>query len=220
MISREIRQLLESGSAIRTVWSLGHRLKQVHGAANVADMTLGNPVAPPPEALLRALEEVVRNPPAGLHRYTPNAGHPEVRERVAAHLDGRGIMPGTRRGHVVLTAGASAASNVLLRAVLDPGDEVVMLAPHFPDYPAHVLNHGGVPVTVPTGHDFLPDCGVIERALGARTRVVILNHPNNPTGRQYPEQLLRELASLLRAASRRSGRPIYLLSDEPYREIR
>jgi len=121
---------------------------------------------------------------------------------------------------VVLTAGASAASNVLLRAVLDPGDEVVILAPHFPDYPAHVLNHGGVPVTVPTGHDFLPDCGVIERALGARTRVVILNHPNNPTGRQYPEQLLRDLGSLLQAASRRSGRPIYLLSDEPYREIR
>ena len=220
MISREIRQLLDSGAAIRTVWSQGFRLKQTHGATNVADMTLGNPVAPPPEALLKALEEVVRNPPAGLHRYTPNAGHPEVRERVAAHLDGHGILPGTRHGHVVLTAGASAASNVLLRAVLDPGDEVVILAPHFPDYPAHVLNHGGVPVTVPTGPDFLPDCGAIERALGGRTRVLILNHPNNPTGRQYPEQLLRELASLLQAASRRSGRPIYLLSDEPYREIR
>jgi aspartate aminotransferase len=220
LISREIRQLLESGAAIRTVWSLGHRLKQVHGAANVADMTLGNPVAPPPEALLKALEEVVRNPPADLHRYTPNAGHPEVRERVAAHLDGHGILPDVEHKHVVLTAGASAASNVLLRAVLDPGDEVVILAPHFPDYPAHVLNHGGVPVTVSTGHDFLPDCGAIERALGDRTRVVILNHPNNPTGRQYPEEVLREMGSLLQAAGRRSGRTIYLLSDEPYREIR
>ena len=220
MISREIRHLLEAGSAIRSVWSLGFRLKQLHGAESVADMSLGDPVTPPPEALLKALEEVVRNPPPGVHRYTPNAGHPEVRERVAAHLDACGIMPGVQRKHVVLTAGASAAANVVLRAVLDPGDEVVILTPHFPDYPAHVLNHRGVPVTVPTGRHFLPELGTIEGALGARTRAVIVNHPNNPSGRQYPETVLRGLADLLRDASRRSGRTIYLLSDEPYREVR
>lgn len=143
-----------------------------------------------------------------------------MRERIAAHLDERGLLPGARGEHVVVTAGASAATNIALRSVLDPGDEVLVLAPFFPDYPAHVQNHAGVPVTVETGPDFLPDLGLIEAAIGERTRAIIVNHPNNPSGRQYPKSLLRELADLLREGSRRFGRPIYLLSDEPYREIR
>jgi aspartate aminotransferase len=120
----------------------------------------------------------------------------------------------------MVTSGASAATNVIFRAVLDPGDEVVILAPYFPDYPAHVLNHGGVPVPVATGPDFLPDLKSIARALGSRTRAVIVNHPNNPSGRQYPEAVLGDLAELLRDTSRRNGRTIYLVSDEPYREVR
>jgi aspartate aminotransferase len=211
---------MAAGSTIRAVWTLGRDLKRVHGDENVADMTLGNPFAPPPQELLTALEEVVTNPPPDLHRYTPNAGHPEVRERIAHHLDQRDILPGARRDQVVVTSGASAATNVALRAVLDPGDEVVLLAPYFPDYPAHVLNHSGVPVVVPTGEDFLPDLDAVERALGERTRAMIVNHPNNPSGRQYPQALLRDLAGILREASRKNGRAIYLLSDEPYREIR
>ena len=217
MISREIRRFLQTDSAIRRIWTQGLELKRLHGAENVADMTLGNPVAPPPAGLVRALQEIVRNPPADLHRYTPNTGHPEVRERIAAHLDERGILPGTRREHVVVTSGASAATNIFLRTVLDPGDEVILLTPYFPDYPAHVLNHRGVPVVVPTTADFVPDLDAIEGALGERSRVVIVNHPNNPSGRQYPETVLRELASLLREASRKNGRAVYLLSDEPYR---
>ena len=220
MISREIRRLMETDSAIRRIWTQGLELKQAHGAENVADMTLGNPIAPPPDALVEALREVVAHPPADLHRYTPNAGHPEVRDRIAAHLEERGHLPGARRGDIVVTSGASAATNVALRTVLEPGDEVILLAPYFPDYPAHVLNHRGVPRPVSTDPDFLPDLAAIERALGARTRMVIVNHPNNPSGRQYPEPLLRELAELLRDASRRHGRAIYLLSDEPYREVR
>jgi aspartate aminotransferase len=220
LISREIRRFLQTDSAIRRIWTQGLELKRLHGAANVADMTLGNPVAPPPAALVQALEEIVRNPPADLHRYTPNTGHPEVRERVAAHLDASGILPGTRREHVVLTCGASAATNIFLRTVLDPGDEVILLTPYFPDYPAHVLNHGGVPVKVSTGPDFLPDLDAIRGALGPKTRALIVNHPNNPTGRQYPESLLLGLAGLLRDAMRENGRAIYLISDEPYRELR
>jgi len=211
---------METGSTIRRIWAQGFELKQAHGAENVADMTLGNPFAPPPQALLDVLQDVVADPPADLHRYTPAAGHPEVRARIAAHLDERGVLSGARPEHVVVTAGASAATNIVLRAVLEPGDEVILLAPYFPDYPAHVLNHRGVPRPVETDADFLPDLEAIERALGVRTRAVLVNHPNNPTGRQYPGALLRELATLLRDRSRTNGRPIYLVSDEPYREVR
>lgn len=219
MISREIRNLIESGSAIRRMWTDGARLKELHGERNVADLTLGNPVAPPPEAMQRAIREVLANPPEDLHRYTPHAGHPEARERLAEHLDRRKILPGARREHVTVTSGASAATNVILKAVLDAGDEVILVAPYFPDYPPHVRNHQGMPRVVRSSPDFLPDLEVVERALGPRSRAVILNHPNNPSGRQYPEPLLRDLAELLRGASRRNGRPIYLISDEPYREI-
>jgi aspartate aminotransferase len=219
LISDEIRRLLATGSEIRRVWTDGLKLKQIHGAENVADMTLGNPLEQPPAALRQALREIVDDPPADLHRYTPNAGHPEVRERIAADLAGKGLLPDAQGGHVVVTAGASAATNVALRAVLQPGDEVVLLAPYFPDYPAHVLNHHGKPVVVPTGADFLPDLAALDRAVGRRTRAVIVNHPNNPSGRQYPESRLIELAALLRERSRVYGRPVYLISDEPYREI-
>jgi aspartate aminotransferase len=211
---------MKTGSAIRRVWDQGTRMKQLHAVENVADMTLGNPLAPPPEALVRALEELVARPFPELHRYTASAGHPEVRERIAAHLDERGVLPGARGEHVVVTAGASAATNIALRGVLEPGVEVLVLAPYFPDYPAHVQNHAGVPVVVETGPDFLPDLDAIERAIGERTRAIIVNHPNNPSGRQYPEPLLRDLVSLLRERGQRFGRPIFLLSDEPYREIR
>lgn len=220
MISREVRQLIETGSAIRRVWSQGFELKQLHGAENVADMTLGNPTAAPPDAVLEILRRAVAGPPADLHGYTANAGRPEVRERIAANLVERGLLPGVRPEHVVVTSGASAAINVALRALLDPGDEVILLAPYFPDYPAHVMNHRGRAVTVDTDPGFLPDLAAIERAIGKRTRAILVNHPNNPSGREYPEPLLRDLAQLLRDGSRRNGRPIYLLSDEPYRELR
>ncbi len=111
-----------------------------------------------------------------------------------------------------------AAINIILRVVSDPGEEVVILSPYFPA--AHVLNHRLVPIKVPTGPDFLPDLEAIARVLGPKTRAVIINHPNNPTGRQYPESLLRQLADLLRAHTAANSRPIYLISDEPYREIR
>jgi aspartate aminotransferase len=220
MISRQMRELIETGSAIRKMWMDGIRLKEEHGAENVADMTLGNPVAPPPAALKRALAEVVADPPEGLHRYTPNAGHPQIRAQVAEHLDARGVLPGATAANVVLTAGASAATNVALRAVTDPGDEVILIAPYFPDYPAHVLNHVGVPVVVNSREDFLPDLDAIAAKLSAKTRALIVNHPNNPSGRQYPEALLRDLAEMLDDKGRENGRPIYLISDEPYREVR
>lgn len=220
MISTEMRYLIRTGSAIRKMWNDGLHLKEIHGAENVADMTLGNPMLPPPEALGRALRDVVANPPADLHRYTPNAGHPEFRKSIAADLDARGFLPGARAEHVIATAGASAAINVALRAVLNPGDEVVILAPYFPDYPAHVMNHHGVPVIVQTAADGLPDLEALADAFTELTRVVIVNHPNNPCGREYPPEVIEEITGMLGDRSEENGRPVYLLADEPYREVR
>ena len=183
MISKGIRKLMDSDSAIRRIWTEGRELKQLHGAENVADMTLGNPFASPPQALLEVLEEMVANPPPDLHLYTLTAGHPEVRARIAADLDESGVLSGARPEHVVVTAGASAATNIVLRAILEPGDEVILLAPYFPDYPAHVSNHQGVPCPVGTRDDFLPDLEAIQRALGPKTRALILNHPKMGTDR-------------------------------------
>jgi aspartate aminotransferase len=220
LISRDMERLLGNDLSIRRMWEEGRRLMEKHGAGNVADMTLGNPVADPPAELLRAFAEVAAHPPRDLHRYTPTAGHPEARQRIAAHLAERGLLPGVEWRHVVVTSGASCATNIALRAVLDPGDEVIVIAPYFPDYPSHVRNHGGVPVIVDAGPDFLPDLGAIDRAMGPRTKALIVNHPNNPSGRMYPEQLVRDLAEVVRAAERRLSREIYVVSDEPYREIR
>jgi aspartate aminotransferase len=220
LISREMTRLLANDLSIRRMWEEGRRLMEIHGATNVADMTLGNPVADPPPELLRAFAEVAARPPADLHRYTPTPGHPETRQRIAAHLSERGILPGVEWRHIVVTSGASCATNIALRAILDPGDEVVLVAPHFPDYPAHVRNHGGIPVVVDAGSDFLPDLGALGRAVGLRTKALILNHPNNPSGRMYPEALVRAIADLVRAAEKRHSIAIYMLSDEPYRELR
>jgi len=214
-----MRTMLATGSAIRKMWTEGRRLKELHGADEVADMTLGNPTAPPPAAFQEAFDAVVSNPPADLHRYTPNAGHPEFTESIAAHLDATHLLPGATAAHVVATCGASAAINITLRAVLEPGDEVPILTPYFPDYPAHVMNHGGEPVLVPTTADFLPDLAALEGAITSRTRVLILNHPNNPAGRLYPIEVLSDLAELLRRKSAEHRRPIWLISDEPYREF-
>jgi aspartate aminotransferase len=219
MISDEMRHLLATGSAIRKMWTEGRRLKEMHGADQVADLTLGNPAALPPPELQDALADVVANPPKDLHRYTPNAGHPEFTSAVAAHLAASSLLPSAEFTHVVATCGASAAINITLRAVLSPGEEVIVLAPYFPDYPAHAANHGGVSVIVPTTEEFLPDLAAIESAITERTRVVIVNHPNNPSGRLYPIEALSGLAELLREKSAEHKRPIWLLSDEPYREF-
>ncbi len=220
MINAEISRLISSGSTIRRIWADGQRLKKAHGAENVADVTLGNPLTAPPTEVTCALEDLVRNPPSDLHYYTANAGHPAAREQIAAHLQETGLLPQVQAKHVVLTCGASAAINVILRAILDSGDEVMILAPFYPDYPVHIANYGCVPIVVSTDEHSLPDLEAIAAALSSRTRALIINHPNNPSGRQYPESRLRELAEILHEHGRKNGHPVVLISDEPYRGLR
>jgi aspartate aminotransferase len=209
---------MKGSSWIRRMFEEGARLKAEHGAANVFDFSLGNPVIEPPDAVRAALVAAAGESTPGLHRYMPNAGFPEVRDAVARRLAAESGFPFEAR-HVVMCVGAGGGLNVTLKTLLDPGDEVVLLAPYFVEYLFYVENHGGVSRIVETDGAFQLDLGAIEAALGPRTRAVLLNSPNNPTGVVYPRASLDALGALLRDASRRAGRTIALVTDEPYRRI-
>jgi aspartate aminotransferase len=218
LISRKVAQSMRASSWIRRMFEEGARLRAQHGADRVLDFSLGNPVIEPPPEVLRALREAAAPAAPGAHRYMPNAGYPEVRDAVAAHLRRRTALPFEGR-HVVMSVGAGGGLNVVLKTLLDPGDEVILLAPYFVEYDFYVDNHGGVPVVVQTDASFQPDLAAIDAAITPRTKAVLLNSPNNPCGVVYPRATLDALGELLRAASRRIGRTIAVVTDEPYRHI-
>lgn len=212
--ARTIAEQLERASWIRRMFEEGARLKAERGAENVFDFTLGNPDCDPPPGVLEALRAAAGENRAGVHGYMPNAGFPEVRAAVARHLAATTGLPFDPED-VFMTVGSSGAINVLLKSILDPGDEVIVLMPCFSEYPFYVQNHAGRMVAVETDERFLPVVGRIAAAITPRTRAIILNSPNNPTGRVYPAPLLTELEALLA----RLGQPIAVISDEPYKPL-
>ncbi len=217
-ISNAVREALVQASWIRKMFEEGLRLKRLYGADRVADLSLGNPVVEPPPEVLARLREVAADETPGLHRYMPNAGLLPTREAVARHLAARtGVPYGPE--HVVMTVGAGGGLNVVLRSILDPGDEVLLLAPYFVEYLHYVASHGGRAVVVPTDERFRPDPDALRRAITERTRALLLNSPNNPTGVVYGDADLARVAEVLARASAGRERPILLLSDEPYRAI-
>ncbi|MEE8394466.1 MAG: pyridoxal phosphate-dependent aminotransferase, partial [bacterium] len=218
IISRAMHDSIESSSWIRRMFDEGVRLKQEHGPENVCDLALGNPILEPPAAFHESLHRLLHEGPPGSHRYGPNAGLPDVREFLAAELSAETGLAYSG-AHLVVTTGAAGAINVLLKAILDPGDEVVTLCPYFVEYDFYAANHGGVLVRAETDDRFQPDLEALERVITPRTRALIVNSPNNPTGAVYPEAALRGVADVLRAASQKHGRPILLISDEPYRRV-
>lgn len=217
-ISHQMRTYMDQASWIRKMFEEGARLKQIYGADQVFDFSLGNPNVPPPPSVKEALLRIIHNGPTSLHSYMPNAGLAQTRERLAAYLAREHGTP-LRADHVIMTCGAAGALNVIFKALLDPGDEVVVPAPFFVEYGFYAENHGGTLKTLPTGSDFSLDLNAMEAAVGLKTRVVLINSPNNPTGQIYGAEALRELGDLLRRKSRAAGHPIFLVSDEPYRKI-
>jgi aspartate aminotransferase len=217
-VSNRIKQALENSSWIRRMFEEGAELKARLGADQVMDFTLGNPDLEPPAEFKQELLAAVQDPRPGLHVYMANAGLVPTRQAVAHHLS-RVHHLDFQTGDVVLTCGAGGAINIILKALLDPGDEVVVLAPFFPEYLFYVDNHGGTARVVETDAHFQLDLGRLEQALNPATRVVIINSPNNPTGQVYEAGALKELGRLLTHHSGRHGRPVYLLADEPYRRI-
>ena len=216
--SAAITEAMQGASWIRKMFEQGRRMKAELGVENVADLSLGNPVMEPPPALAERLKSLAQAPPQGWHRYMPNGGFPSTRAAVAAHLAKHTGVPYTG-DHVVMGVGAGGVLNVVFKALLDPGDQVITLAPFFVEYRFYVTNHGGEMVLLQTDERFRPDPAVIEAAITDRTRAVVVNSPNNPSGVVYDKDDYAALAGVLTRASKKVGRPIYLISDEPYRAI-
>lgn len=217
-ISHHIRQAMEQGSWIRRMFEAGIALKAQYGADKVFDLSLGNPIMEPPEEFNAELRRLAANPAAGMHRYMPNAGYPETRAAVAATLRGETGLP-FAGGDIVMSCGAAGAINVVLGATLNPGDEVIILAPYFGEYVYYVANHNGKAAIAPTTADFRLDLDAIAAAITPRTRGLIINSPNNPSGVVYTAGEIRELAELLRRQQSELNRKIYIISDEPYRRL-
>ena len=217
-IAAPIANSLQRASWIRQMFEAGARLKQQYGADQVFDFSLGNPILEPPAKVHETLHALLDDPAPGHHRYMPNGGFPAVREYLANELrEEQGLS--FEKEDVVLCVGAGGGLNVVAKALLEPGDEVVALAPYFVEYGFYVQNHAGVLTVAKTRQeDFLPDLEALEAVMTPKTRAIIVNSPNNPTGVVYPRstQRTRQLAEY---PGRRFGRPIYLIADEPYRKL-
>ncbi len=198
----------------------GRRMAAVYGPDKVYDFSLGNPNVPAPDAVREAIVGIVtQEDPVLVHGYMNNSGYEDVRERLAGELNRR-YGTDYRAEHLMMTVGAAGGLNVILKTILDPGDEVITVTPYFGEYRSYVSNYDGVLVEAAADPvTFFPDPEDLGRKLNPRTKALILNSPNNPTGVVYPEPVLRAVAERLEAAERAFGHPIYLISDEPYREI-
>jgi aspartate aminotransferase len=217
-VAKKIKDYMESASWIRGMFEEGIRLKQQYGEDNVFDFSLGNPVLEPPPAFYKALRELVEHPLPGMHRYMPSVGYLETRAAVATQLAKEtGIV--FTADQIVMCVGAAAGLNVVLKTLLDPGDEVLFFAPYFVEYHFYVDYHGGVAKVVPTNATFDLDLEALEAAMTPRSKVVLINSPNNPTGVIYPPATLKALGELLQRKERQFNIKIYLLSDEPYKKL-
>ena len=217
-VAKKMQMFAENSSWIRKMFEEGARMKAEFGEDQVFDFSIGNPDVPPPAKFYSVLSELAKNEQPGTHGYMPNAGYPFVREALAKRL-GQEQQVKLQGGDVIMTCGAAGGLNVILKALLDPGDEVVILSPFFVEYHFYIDNHNGVVKVVPTDKEFNLDLTAIEQALSAKTKVVLINSPNNPTGQIYSAQSLQQLGQMLDAAGKRFNSTIYLVSDEPYRNI-
>ena len=216
--SQRIQESIKRSSWIRKMFEQGSQMKEKYGAGNVFDFSLGNPNLEPPTRFNEVLGKLVNDTVPGRHGYMPNAGYVETRQAVADYLNTFNRARFSP-GEIVMTVGAGGALNVVLKTILNPGEEVVIPSPYFVEYNFYIDNHQGVPRIVPTKPDFSIDFDAISEAITEKTRAVLINSPNNPTGKVYGEGELNRLSDILSNYSAQFGQPIYLISDEPYRKI-
>ena len=221
MLSKRIQTALAGSSAIRAMFEEGNRLAQIYGPENVFDFSLGNPNVAAPEAVKKAIVELLEeNDPVVLHGYTnSNSGYADVRETVAQSLNKR-FGTNFAGKNIVMSVGAAGGLNVILKTLLNPGDEVIAFAPYFGEYRSYTNNYDGVLVEIsPNTVDFQPKLSEFEQKITSKTKAVIVNTPNNPTGVVYSEETIQKLAAIMEAKQQEYGTDIYLISDEPYREL-
>ena len=221
MIADKMKGMVANSSAIRAMFEEGTRMAELYGAENVYDFSLGNPNVPAPASVKRAIIELLdEEDPVVLHGYTnSNSGYADVRQTVADSLNRR-FGTSFEAKNIIMTVGAAGGLNVILKTLLNPGDEVITFAPYFGEYRSYVNNYDGVLVEVsPDTATFQPRLTEFEAKITPRTRAVIVNTPNNPTGVVYSEDTIKRLAAIMDAKQREYGTDIYLISDEPYREL-
>lgn len=219
-ISDKMFSLTQKNSAVREMFEEGNRLSKLYGRENVYDFSLGNPNFPAPAKVKDAVYDILENEPSTMvHGYMSNAGYPDTRATIAGSLNGRFGTAFTEQ-NIIMTVGAAGGLNVILKTLLNPGDEVLAFAPYFLEYGNYVANYDGILKVVPANlPSFQPDPAALEAALSEKTKAVIINTPNNPTGVIYSAETIKALGAILEKKSAEYGHPIFILSDEPYREL-
>lgn len=220
MIAKRLRESLDSSICIRDIFEEGKKLAEVYGAENIYNFSIGNPSVEPPAIVNQAMKDILdQEAPLALHGYPANVGHPEVRRHVAQHLNGKYGCNYNEQG-IIMTSGAASALAMLCNTLLDAGDEVVTFAPYFWEYKSYVETFYGRLVPAQCNMETLqPDPETLKEALSEKTKFVLINTPNNPTGTVYTPESLRQVAQILEEKQKEYGHPIYLVSDEPYRKL-
>jgi len=219
MLSQNISNKINKSSWIRAMFEEGEKLRKIHGAENVYDFSLGNPDYEPPVEVQNALKKYTSDQFPGLHRYMNNAGHLDVREKIAKKNSEESGLPVTQ-SHIIMTCGAAGGLNVILKSILNPEDEVIVFSPYFVEYLFYIENCAGKPVVVSTDtKTFEPSLDLLAKSITPRSKAIIINSPNNPTGVVYSEKILKEIATLLEAKEREFGIKILVISDEPYSKV-
>ncbi len=220
MIADKMKGFVKNSSAIRAMFEEGKKMASVYGAENVYDFSLGNPNVAPPEKVKEAIEAILKEEnPLEVHGYMNNSGYEGVRSQIAESLNERfGTAFGAE--NILMTVGAAGGLNVILKSILNPQDEVITFAPYFGEYRSYVENYDGILRSVPPhAPDFQPDLAAFEEMINGRTKAVIINTPNNPTGVIYSEETITRMADILNNKQKEFGTDIYLIADEPYREL-
>lgn len=220
MISDKMKSLVSNNSVIREMFEEGKRLEKIYGKENVFDFSLGNPSVPAPERVKEAIIKIAENEePCFLHGYMSNSGFEDVREKIAESINKK-FGTNFNAHNLIMTVGAASGLNIILKSIINPGDEVINFAPYFAEYNNYIKNYDGVVSVVKANLEtFEPNLKEFEEKINDKTKAVIINTPNNPTGVIYSEEVIKNLSDILYKKERELGHPIYLISDEPYREL-
>jgi aspartate aminotransferase len=217
-VSKKVQEGMEVGSWIRRMFEEGIAMKKKFGPENIYDLSLGNPIMEPPPEFKQAIRDMADKPWKGMHGYMENAGYPDTREAVAVQLRKETGVNITGKS-VIMAVGAAGAINVALKTILNAGDEVIVFTPWFVDYFNYIQNHDGVVKPIPTDANFMPIPEVLEKAIGPKTKALLIDSPNNPTGVVYKTEMMQKIAAILQKKEKEYGHHIYIVSDEPYKKI-